>query len=75
MFAYLETLPQYLENAVIIIFLLLLIAIIIGSGFFVFKIVKKIKDIKLKAAGAEVDIEIESLTDIQEIKQSEGAVK
>ena len=75
MFTYLETLPQWLETFAIIIVLFLLILFISGSGFFAYKIIKKIKEIKLKLAGAEVDIQIEAPTDTPEIKQSEGAEK
>jgi len=75
MFTYLETLPQWLETLAIIIVLFLLILFIIGSGFFAYKIIKKIKEIKLRLAGAEVDIQIEAPADTQEIKQSEGAEK
>jgi hypothetical protein len=76
MYQYLETLTQWLENSVIIIGLFLIILFIIGSGFFTYKIIKKIKEIKLKVAGAEVDIQIEApTTDTEEIKPSEGAEK
>ena len=75
MYSYLETLPQWLENSIIIICLFLIILIVTGSGIFALKIIKKIKEIKLKVAGAEVDIQIEAPTDIKEIIQSEGASK
>ena len=75
MYSYLETLPQWLENSIIIICLFLIILIVTGSGIFALKIIKKIKEIKLKVAGAEVDIQIEAPTDTKEIIQSEGASK
>jgi hypothetical protein len=75
MYSYLETWPQWLETMTIIICLILLIIVIIGSGFFAFKIIKKVKEIKLKAAGAEVDIQIESPENNAEIKQSEEEEK
>jgi len=71
MYSYLETLPQWLETFAIIILLFLLILFIAGSGFFAYKIIKKIKEIKLRVAGAEVDIQIEAPTDTLEIEQSE----
>ena len=75
MYLYLKTLPQWLQNSVIITCLSLLILIIAGSGFLLYKIIKRIKQIKLEAAGAEIDIQIETPTSTIEIKQSEGAEK
>ena len=76
MYAYLETLPQWLETIIVIISLFLLFAIVTASIIFTAKIVKKIKDIKLRVAGAEVDIQIEApTTDTAEIKPIEGDVK
>jgi len=75
MFAYLETLGSTMENIIIIVVLLLLVIIVIGSGFFTYKIIKKIKEIKLKAAGAEVDIQIQSPSDTSEIESTEGEEK
>ena len=75
MYAYLETLPQWLETTIIVIILILTILIITGFGYFILKIVNKIKEIKLKVAGAEVDIQVEASTATTEIKQSEGAEK
>ena len=60
MYAYLETLPQWLETTIIVIILILTILIITGFGYFILKIVNKIKEIKLKVAGAEVDIQVEA---------------
>ena len=42
MYAYLETLPQWLETTIIVIILILTIIIIIGFGYFILKIVNKI---------------------------------
>ena len=75
MFPYLETLPQWLENIIVIILLFLVIVIVVASVFFTYRIIKKIKEIKLKVAGAEVDIQVEAPTDTKEIIQSEGASK
>ena len=59
MYSYLESLPQWLETLIVIIFLFITIAIVTASIIFTAKIVKKIKDIKISAAGAELDIKIE----------------
>ena len=76
MYSYLESLPQWLETLIVIIFLFITIAIVTASIIFTAKIVKKIKDIKISAAGAELDIKIEApTTDTGEIKPSEGAGK
>ena len=76
MYSYLESLPQWLETLIVIIFLFITIALVTASIIFTAKIVKKIKDIKISAAGAELDIKIEApTTDTEEVKPAEGAEK
>jgi uncharacterized protein (UPF0333 family) len=72
MYSYLETLPQWLETIAVMIVLILLLLVVIASIIFTYRIIKKIKDIKLEAAGAKIDIQIEApTTDAEELKPAE----